>query len=262
MGTFYCANCTCFYLKPQRLCQVAIGDIIHWHVGGRSIPATIERLEGSNEPSQRFKVDRRLTDIQVRFVPNSISPVGKQDELSTQLVGMLRSMFNNATAFRTLRMPMVKSILIHGVSGVGKYTALRRGCHAMENCHLIEISVHDLLRLKDEFDNPEFINYNPLTLAVTRAIAGAPSILAIKNLDDIGIGASKSMADRVADLMRRQVSRIADEMKVCIVGFARELKDLPEGIKKSDVFGERLHIPIPSMFVNPDINRSAEYLYY
>ena len=38
---------------------------------------------------------------------------------------ILGTMFNDAAAFRQLGMPRVKSVLVHGVAGVGKNTLVR-----------------------------------------------------------------------------------------------------------------------------------------
>lgn len=39
---------------------------------------------------------------------------------------IIGSMFNDAAAFRQLGMPRVKSLLVHGVAGVGKSTIVRQ----------------------------------------------------------------------------------------------------------------------------------------
>lgn len=67
-------------------------------------------------------------------------------------------------------------------------TLLFRSVSKELGCRMMDLSVHDILRLKDEFDHPEFLNYNPLTLAVSKAIAHQPSIVVIRNLDDLPYG--------------------------------------------------------------------------
>lgn len=100
---------------------------------------------------------------------------------------------------------------------------------------MIDLSVHDVLRLKDEFDRPEFLTYNPLTLAVSQAIAYPPSIVVIRNLDDLPYGMllkqlslvmciltamslehDKSATEKFMTILCNQIARLKDEIQVCI----------------------------------------------
>lgn len=99
---------------------------------------------------------------------------------------------------------------------------------------MIDLSVHDVLRLKDEFDRPEFLTYNPLTLAVSQAIAYPSSIVVIRNLDDLPYGMmfkqlspdlriltamsvehDKSATEKFMTILCNQIARLKDEIQVC-----------------------------------------------
>ncbi|KAI7882444.1 AAA-domain-containing protein [Lichtheimia hyalospora FSU 10163] len=44
-----------------------------------------------------------------------------------------------------------------------------------------------------------------------------------------------------------QIARLTDEIQVCIIGLACELQQVPDPMQKNDIFGEHIHIPIPTM---------------
>ena len=153
----------------------------------------------------------------------------------------------------------------------------------------MDLSVHEVLRLKDEFDHPEFLTYNPLKLAVSQAIAYQPSIVVIRNLDDLPYGMiwysndilctcvswlfyhlehDKPAVEKFMTILCDQIARLKDEMQVCtmhitmtqygfsrnifliqvcIIGLACELQQVPDPMQKNDIFGEHIHIPIPTM---------------
>jgi hypothetical protein len=97
-------------------------------------------------------------------------------------------------------------------------------------CHLFDISIRELLALKEEWDLDQFKNYNPLHLLVNKARAAVPSLLVIRDLDSIGKGKLKNNNkdddytddtdhsslgnDKLLEVIANEISRIPDTEKV------------------------------------------------
>ncbi|KAI8086007.1 P-loop containing nucleoside triphosphate hydrolase protein [Halteromyces radiatus] len=228
---------------------ISQGQVIQWELGGRWINVTIRDIMIDTSQiiptgqDQHYRLERKTTIIEIeRSSPlSSDLTMNMQDETLESLLDMILSGFDYATSFRQLGIPVAKSILLHGVSGVGKWTMIKHASHRLE-CNLFEVSIQQLLELKDERDLDAFKNYNPLHLMVNKAIAGTPSILAIRDLDMIGKG-----NDKLIDILINEINRIPDTEKVCMIGLARQLQKLPLSLQKVDVFKQHLTISIPTM---------------
>lgn len=157
----------------------------------------------------------------------------------------LGSSFVNSDAYKKLGIPVAKSILIHGVSGVGKTRLVRRVSQVLAST-LYEISSHDLLSFDaDEYDLVEFTKYNPFSLLVNQAILNSPSIVVIRDLDALGSAGDKTR--KILDILSKEIDRIGDTDPVCIVGLGRNLKSIPESLRKTDIFRQHMTLPIPSL---------------
>ncbi|ORY91204.1 hypothetical protein BCR43DRAFT_99878 [Syncephalastrum racemosum] len=95
---------------------------------------------------------------------------------------MILSSYDNASAFRTLGMPVAKSVLVHGVQGVGKTTMIKTVADQIHHT-IFELSLHTLMDLKDEFEQEHFKNYNPLHLLISKAITTTPALIVIRDID-------------------------------------------------------------------------------
>lgn len=109
-----------------------------------------------------------------------------------------------------------------------------------------EISIHDLLSFsEEEYDLVEFTNYNPLHLLVNKAISNAPAMVVIRDIDALGSSGDKTR--KILEIMSKEIDRISDTKPICIVGLARDLKSIPESLKKTDIFRQHMTISIPSL---------------
>ncbi len=127
------------------------------------------------------------------------------------------------------------------------FMAYRRVSESLAST-IYEISTNDLLSFSDEeYDLVEFTKYNPLCLTVTEAIKSAPSIVIIRDLDLLGSGGDKTK--KILDILTNEMKRISDSEPVCIVGLARNLKSIPEPLKKTDIFRQHMTLPIPTLYV-------------
>ncbi|CAO3631517.1 unnamed protein product [Cunninghamella echinulata] len=225
---------------------ITLNEIIRWEVGGRWVQIKVrDILPSSNKENQPYKVDRNLTYINIeatRMQPtlNHTADIS-QNELLKSLVDIIRSSFDHITSFHQLGIPVAKSILIHGVTGVGKTTLVKQASQYLD-CQLFEISIQKLLVLKEEWPLKEFDHYNPLHLILNKAMIASPSIVLIKDLNNIG-----KENDRILDILYNEINRIPDSEKVCVIGVARQLQSLPERLKKVDIFKQHLTYPIPTM---------------
>ncbi|CAO3591381.1 unnamed protein product [Absidia cylindrospora] len=203
--------------------------------------------------SRTVPINRKTTTIDIqmktRSIPEESVNIAKHETL-TSLLDMIRSGFDFGDSFRHLGIPVAKSILFHGVSGVGKSTTVKQASQQL-GCHLFDISIHELLVLKEEWDLDQFKNYNPLHLLVNKTMLAAPSILVIRDLDSIGKG-----NDKLLEVIANEISRIPDTEKVCIIGLARQLRKLPDQLQKVDIFKQHLTLPIPTMPQRKEIVRS------
>ncbi|KAI7864427.1 hypothetical protein BDF14DRAFT_1183982 [Spinellus fusiger] len=165
-------------------CGISVGDCILWNVGGRPVKAVIKDVEGS--ASQYFRVNRNTTEIQAKMVQQETENtlIMKMSEEAEGLVSMIDYSFQHSEEFQLLGIPAVKSILLHGVAGVGKTTVVRYASQFLR-CSLFDISVHELLELSEEFENTQFVSYNPLRLVMKQAIISAPSIVVLRDLNDL-----------------------------------------------------------------------------
>lgn len=109
-----------------------------------------------------------------------------------------------------------------------------------------EISGYEMLSFdEEEYDFAEFLNYNPLTLLVNKAIKTGKSIIVIDNLDAFTAGGDKTK--KVLEILTKEVDKISKTHSVFLVGMAHELRKLPEPLKKSDIFRQHMTLPIPSV---------------
>jgi hypothetical protein len=67
----------------------------------------------------------------------------------------------------------------------------------------------------------------------------------IRDLDALGSGGDK--ARRILDIISKETDRIGDTDPVCIVGLGRDLKSIPESLRKTDIFRQHMTLPIPSL---------------
>ncbi|KAL9541112.1 hypothetical protein MBANPS3_009303 [Mucor bainieri] len=224
------------------------GDRYQWTLHGRSIAIRILQMVGS---TACMKVDRAITHFEFEIMRASTyqqplaSPEDDKDIYVTSLTDMMRSSFENAEAYRTLGIPVAKSILIHGVSGVGKTRLVQCASGALAST-VYQISVHDLLVFNDEeYDVPEFSNYNPLTLLLNKAKRSAPATLIIRDLDALLGGGDKT--SKILSIIAKGIDSIEDTTPVCVIGLARHLRALPEALRKTDIFRQHMTLPIPTL---------------
>ncbi|KAI9270612.1 P-loop containing nucleoside triphosphate hydrolase protein [Phascolomyces articulosus] len=238
-------------------CKVQEGDRIQCNSGGKNFMITIKTMGDAMNNLHKgvFKIDRKRTEIVILDEEEStVNKVLSDDEWMQSLSNMIQSSFKDVEAFRTLGMSMAKSMLIHGVSGVGKSTLVRSVCEKY-GYKLIQVSVHDLLRIKDEINEPEFMQYNPIHLSVTKAIKLQPCVVVVRNLNAIKT-VDSGARDKILAILSNEIDRIKDDISVCITGLAQELKYLPDVLRKTDIFNEHLHLPIPTMQQRKQILRN------
>ncbi|GAN08228.1 ATPase AAA [Mucor ambiguus] len=220
------------------------GDRCQWSLHGRTITIHIHQLVGS---TACMKVARDTTHFEFAVMRSSTCQLSRADEndiYMTSLTDMMRSSFDNSEAYRTLGIPVAKSILIHGVSGVGKTCLVQYASDKLASI-VYQISIHDLLAFNDdEFNVPEFINYNPFTLLLEKAKSSAPSTVIIRHLDALLVG---DKTNKILDVISKGLDSIEDATPVCIVGLARNLRALPEPLRKTDIFRQHMTLPIPSL---------------
>jgi SpoVK/Ycf46/Vps4 family AAA+-type ATPase len=80
---------------------------------------------------------------------------------------------------------------------------------------------------------------------MNRAIANTPSTVIIRDLD--ALGSNRDKTKKILDILAAQVARIEDDLPVCIIGLARQLRSLPEILRKTDIFRQHMTLPIPSL---------------
>lgn len=223
---------------------VSVGQVANWTICGRSVCCKITFAE----PNQRsVKIDRQKTRIQTKShnLSEPFSEEERKDIYLTSLADMIQSSFENLVAFKQLGIPVAKSVLIHGVAGVGKSRLVRRVAASLGSA-IYELSSYDLLSFADEeFDNAEFSHYNPLHLIVKEATKNSPAIIVIRDLDLLGPSGDKSK--KIVDVFAREINKINDTDPVCIVGLARSLQSIPESLRKTDIFRQHMTLPIPSL---------------
>ncbi|OAD80690.1 hypothetical protein PHYBLDRAFT_161331 [Phycomyces blakesleeanus NRRL 1555(-)] len=223
--------------------SVTIGDCISWSIGGRPIKALIKDITGTQDGT--IKIDRNETEIQVEIATHKpTDPIEKIDEEAEALIGIIRSSFENSDAYRILGIPVAKSILLHGVAGVGK-TRLTRHASQVLQSSLFDISIHEVLALSEEFENKEFKLYNPIHLIIEQAKIRTPSIVIIRDLNAL-VNASED-STKVLNIISQEIKGISSNEQVCVVGMARELRLLPEALQKTDIFQQHFTLSIPSM---------------
>ncbi|CAO3619713.1 unnamed protein product [Mucor fragilis] len=193
-----------------------------------------------------MKVARDITQFEFDIMRPSCqrSLEDEKDIYVTSLTDMMRSSFENSEAYRKLGIPVAKSILIHGVSGVGKARLVQCASDLLAST-VYQISIHDLLAFNDEeYDVPEFINYNPLSLLLEKAKSNAPSTLVIRHLDALLVG---DKTKKILDIISKGIDSIEDATPVCIVGLALNLRALPDSLRKTDIFRQHMTLPIPTL---------------
>lgn len=225
---------------------VSLSEKFEWTLHGRSIAIVINKLVGELKDLQCMKIVRDITQFEFDVMrPCQIATAEyEKDIYVTSLTDMLRGSFENSEAYCKLNIPVAKSILIHGVSGVGKSRLVHCVSNALSS-NLYQISIHDLFAFNDEeYDLPEFLNYNPFNLLLEKAIKNAPSMLVIRDLDALLVG---DKTKKILDIISKGINRIGDTVPVCIVGLARNLRALPESLRKTDIFRQHMTIPIPTL---------------
>ncbi|KAG1108895.1 hypothetical protein G6F42_015827 [Rhizopus arrhizus] len=197
-----------------RLCQISQGDRFQWTLHGRSVVIHINRLVGN---AACMKVARDTTQFEFDMMPSNYQTTleDEKDIYVVSLTDMMRSSFENSEAYRKLGIPVAKSILIHGVSGVGK-TRLVQCASNLLSSTVYQISIHDLLAFNDEeYDLAEFANYNSFSLLLEKAKSNAPCTLIVRDLDALLVG---DKTKKILDIISKGIDSIPDTTPVCIVG--------------------------------------------
>lgn len=96
----------------------------------------------------------------------------------------------------------------------------------------------------EEYDLAEFANYNSFSLLLEKAKSNAPCTLIIRDLDALLVG---DKTKKILDIISKGIDSIQDTTPVCIVGLARNLRALPESLRKTDIFRQHMTLPIPSL---------------
>ncbi|KAL7328474.1 hypothetical protein PS15p_206742 [Mucor circinelloides] len=222
---------------------ISQGDRFQWTLHGRSVVIHINRLVGN---AACMKVARDTTQFEFDMMPSNYQTTleDEKDIYVVSLTDMMRSSFENSEAYRKLGIPVAKSILIHGVSGVGK-TRLVQCASNLLSSTVYQISIHDLLAFNDEeYDLAEFAKYNSFSLLLEKAKSNAPCTLIVRDLDALLVG---DKTKKILDIISKGIDSIQDTTPVCIVGLARNLRALPESLRKTDIFRQHMTLPIPSL---------------
>ncbi|CAO3681363.1 unnamed protein product [Rhizopus microsporus] len=210
-------------LHGLTLCE---GKVIQWKLGNRII-------------------HKNTTDIEI-CIERPPKREYTNDIYVTSLVEIINHSFMNSTAYKTLDIPIVKSVLIHGASGVGKTTLIRHVAESL-SCILYELSIYDLLQFKEEeYSSPEFVNYNPLCLMMNKAAHTTPSIIILRDLNALG-SVGKDKASKLIHIISTEINRIDDHKQICVIGLAHQLSSLPDAFKRTDIFRQHMALPIPTM---------------
>jgi hypothetical protein len=69
-------------------------------------------------------------------------------------------------------------------------------------------------------------------------------MLVIRDLDALLVG---DKTKKILDIISKGINRVGDTVPVCIVGLARNLRALPESLRKTDIFRQHMTIPIPTL---------------
>ncbi|KAG2231717.1 hypothetical protein INT48_003572 [Thamnidium elegans] len=221
---------------------VSVGDQINWTICGRDIQCAVIAMD---QPLCKIHGRDTLIEFEASRSTISFSVQEQKDIYLTSLADMIQSSFVNSEAYRKLGIPVAKSILIHGVSGVGKTRLVKRVSESLAS-NLFQVSCHDLLSFEDEeYDFAEFLNYNPLHLLIDDAIKHAPSIVIVRDLD--ALGASGDKTRKILSILSKEIDRIGDTKPVCVVGLGRHLKSIPESLRKTDIFRQHMTLTIPTL---------------
>ncbi|KAI8578936.1 hypothetical protein K450DRAFT_244187 [Umbelopsis ramanniana AG] len=228
---------------------VTVGQHFEQLVGGRELQVTVELINGSQVPGS-FLIKRnhtRMTVTESDQDDNQV-PCGGMEKLYNVISHVIYESTNKMLpAFQALNIPVTKTILIHGISGVGKTTLVK---HVARNLKYATYHYHirELLAFSEQFDEPSFEHFNTLYLTFKRARANSPSIILIKGLDLFRIDSKVEAASRnsILSLLRRSIKSIQPEERVFVVGLATGLKQLPEPLRSLDIFDQHEHVPIPT----------------
>ncbi|KAI7905035.1 uncharacterized protein BX663DRAFT_308627 [Cokeromyces recurvatus] len=160
----------------------------------------------------------------------------------------LGSSLENSEAYYKLGIPVVKSILIHGVSGVGKKRLVKL-VNEVLGCTMYEISIHDLLLFnEEEYDLVQFKKYNPFSLLLNKVIQQhIPATIVIHDLDALDKNNNKTT--KILTILSEGIQKIVNKGSSCsviVIGLACQLRSLPQSLQNSDIFGQHMLIPIPS----------------
>ncbi|KAG2185947.1 hypothetical protein INT43_002385 [Umbelopsis isabellina] len=228
---------------------VAVGQSFVHTVGGRELQFHIESIN-EIENSDPFIIKPGQTKITIieTGVNDLPVPCGGVD----QLVEVLSNVIDGAaskmrSAFQALSMPITKSILLHGVTGVGKATVVRHVARQLRYT-LYTYHIRDLIAMSDQFDDPSFATCNNLRMMFERARANSKSILLIQGLDILQIDSNvdSSIRKKIIATLRETICSIRPDEQVFVIALARSLKRLPETLKSLDIFDQHEHISIPT----------------
>ncbi|KAI8374158.1 uncharacterized protein BYT42DRAFT_393049 [Radiomyces spectabilis] len=110
---------------------VTCKDQFNWIINGRRVNIVVEAINGVQAVTQ-FVINRS-SQITVQYHTHfsKEGALEEKDELVDTLTEAIKSAFENLEAFAALRMPVAKSILLHGVAGAGKKTLISTESVAM-----------------------------------------------------------------------------------------------------------------------------------
>jgi len=196
---------------------VRVGQQFEQSIGGRKLQLKVASINECDSP-ESFLIRRHYTQVTI-YVDDqgdNAGPCGGMDELANVVSNVIYGSTNKMLpAFQALNIPIAKTILLHGVSGVGKATLVRQIAKKLKYAKY-QYHMRELLALSEQFDEPGFEDFNPLRLTFQRAKANSPSIIIIKGLDLLRIDSKVEASTRstALSLLRKNIKSIQPNEQV------------------------------------------------
>ncbi|KAK9763974.1 hypothetical protein K7432_008926 [Basidiobolus ranarum] len=213
----------------------------------------IEMQEG-DEHTVGF-VEREGTQVQFTLGdgPNTNNGLEMQidsngyKEQCQELQELIDNLFQNIHLHRSLNISPIRSVLVSGVSGVGKASLVRSVLQKFQ-INKCELSLAKLLsKCQGTSDVKHFVTQH-INLVFEEAILCMPSVILIKDVDLLSTNnnVDNEFKTDLLNSLADHIRNLNDEIKVFVIGVTRDKRKLPEILRKNDVFQHELIVPVPT----------------